>query len=156
MLMVYRIIEKCIRELYLFAHPKLWGHKVHINGIPRIENIENLTIGDKVAINKNAYLQCVGGITIGDSVTISYGVTMFTAGLNTGNWTERGLKPVGHRLAPIKIGNGVWLGANSMIMPGVTIAPNIIVCPGTVVAKSLDKEGWMYGGGVAFPIKKIG
>lgn len=146
MAMVYRIIEKCIRELYLLVHPKLWGHKVHINGTPRIENIEKLAIGERVAINKNAYLQCVGGITIGDSVTISYGVTMLTAGLNVDNWDERGLKPVGHRLVPINIGNGVWLGANSMIMPGVTIAPNIIVCPGTVDAKSLDKEGWMYGG----------
>lgn len=42
-------------------HPALWNHKVHINGIPRIDNIDKLTIGDRVSINQNVYLQCVWG-----------------------------------------------------------------------------------------------
>lgn len=60
-----------------------------------------------------------------------------------------------HTTAPITIGDGVWLGANSMVMPGVTITSKIIVAVGPVVTKNLDKEGWLYGGMPAKPIRSL-
>ena len=41
------------------------------------------------------------------------------------------------------------------VCPGVTIAPRIIVGAGAVVSKDLEKEGWLYGGVPAKPIKKL-
>ena len=59
--MLIRIYEKFLKQIYLMLHPALWNHKVHINGIPRIDNIDKLAIGDRVSINQNVYLQCGGG-----------------------------------------------------------------------------------------------
>jgi len=42
-----------------------------------------------------------------------------------------------------------------MVMPGVTIAPKIIVAAGSVVTKNLDREGWLYAGIPAKPIKSF-
>ena len=60
-----------------------------------------------------------------------------------------------HLLQPVDIGDGVWLGANVTVCPGVTIAPKIIVGAGAVVSKDLDKEGWLYAGVPAKPVKPL-
>lgn len=59
--MIKRVIYKIIRECWLLLHPHLWGHNIQINGIPSIENIKRLKIGDYVSLNSNCYIQCVGG-----------------------------------------------------------------------------------------------
>nr|WP_281504361.1 DapH/DapD/GlmU-related protein [Streptococcus uberis] len=38
----------------------------------------------------------------------------------------------------IKVGNNVFIGNNSMILPGVTIGNNVIIGAGSVVTKSID------------------
>lgn len=154
--MIKQVIYKIIREGYLLLHPHLWGHHIQINGIPSIGNIKRLKIGDYISLNSNCYIQCVGGVVIGNYVTVSYGAILLTSGLNTRNYPNTCMcQNRLHTTAPITIGDGVWLGANSMVMPGVTIASKIIVAAGSVVTKSLDKEGWLYGGIPAKPIKPL-
>ena len=41
------------------------------------------------------------------------------------------------KIAPVKIGNNVFIGAGSIILPGVTIGDNVIVGAGSVVTKDL-------------------
>ena len=38
---------------------------------------------------------------------------------------------------PITIGNNVWIGADSSILPGVTIGDNTVIGAGSVVTKSI-------------------
>jgi acetyltransferase-like isoleucine patch superfamily enzyme len=38
---------------------------------------------------------------------------------------------------PVVVGDGVWLGARSIILPGVTIGEGSIVNPGAVVNKDV-------------------
>lgn len=98
----------------------------------------------------------VGGVAIGSYVTISRGAVLLTSGLNTHDYANTCMcRSRLHITAPIIIGDGVWLGANSMVMPGVNIASRIIVAAGSVVTKNLDKEGWLYGGIPAKPIKPL-
>ena len=53
--------------------------------------------------------------------------------------------------AQVKIGNNVWIGANTVILQGVEIGDNSVVAAGAVVTKNIaSKEIW---GGV--PAKKI-
>ena len=49
------------------------------------------------------------------------------------------------RMRPICIGNDVWFGRRSMIMPGVTIGDHSIVAAGAVVTK--DVPAYSVGGG---------
>ena len=41
---------------------------------------------------------------------------------------------------PISIGNNVWIGANSIILPGVTIGDGAIIGAGSVVVKSIPSN----------------
>ncbi len=97
-----------------------------------------------------------GGVKIGDCCTISYGSTILSSGLKSENYPNIcSCKYREHVLQPVEIGDGVWLGANVTVCPGVKIAHRIIVGAGAVVTKDLDKEGWLYGGVPAMPIKSL-
>lgn len=97
-----------------------------------------------------------GGISIGDCVTISHGCTILAAGLDSVDYPNKCMEKYRkHVFKSVRIGDGVWLGANVTVCPGVIIAPRIIVGAGAVVSKDLDKEGWLYGGVPAKPIKPL-
>lgn len=153
---VYKYWSICRSLLWLLQHPWLWYKGIGISGIPKIDNIANLEIGKNVTLNDRAYIQCVGGAKIGDCVTVSHGCVILTSGLETTNYTDicmvRGRR---HKNRSVEIGNGVWLGACTIVLPGVKIADKIIVGAGSVVSKNLDKEGWLYVGNPARPIKPL-
>lgn len=48
----------------------------------------------------------------------------------------------------ISIGNHVYIGSNSLIMPGVAIEDNVLVAAGSVVTKSVP-SGYVVGGNPA-------
>ncbi len=56
--------------------------------------------------------------------------------------------------APIRIENGVWIGANAVILPGITIGKGCVIAAGAVVTKDCEPNG-VYGGNPARLIKTI-
>lgn len=58
------------------------------------------------------------------------------------------------KIAPVKIGNNVFIGAGSIILPGVTIGDNVIVGAGSVVTKDLA-SGNVYGGVPASKLQSL-
>lgn len=153
---VYRYWGVLKSLLWLFFHPQLWHKGVGISGMPRIDGINNLKIGKNVYINDKVYIQCVGGGSIGDCVTLSYGSVILTSGIETTNYQDHCMvrgRP--HNNKKVIIGNGVWIGARAIVLPGVSIADKIVVGAGSVVTKDLDKEGWLYAGVPARPIKQL-
>jgi acetyltransferase-like isoleucine patch superfamily enzyme len=89
-------------------------------------------------------------VTIGSRVTITPGVKILTHDGATclikdlnGNRYQR--------YAAVNIGNDVFIGINSIIMPGVNIGNNVIVASGSVVSKDIPDNSVV--GGV--PAKKI-
>ena len=49
-------------------------------------------------------------------------------------------KKVAQYNLPVTIGNGVWIGANVMVMPGVTIGENSVIGAGSVVTKDIPAD----------------
>ena len=45
----------------------------------------------------------------------------------------------------MKVGSGVWIGANAMVMPGVTIGENSIIGAGSVVTKDIPANVIAFG-----------
>ncbi|WP_291735081.1 acyltransferase [Clostridium sp.] len=91
-------------------------------------------------------------IEIGDHVTIASGVYFITH--DGGAWVIRGMEEKYKNcniLGKIKIGNNVFIGINSIIMPGISIGDNCIIAAGSVVTKSFPNNSIV--GGV--PAKKI-
>jgi len=89
-------------------------------------------------------------IEIGDNVTITAGVTILTHDGST--WLIRDDKGRRYLYRKVKIGNHVFIGSNSIIMPGVIIEDKVIVAAGSVVTKSVP-SGSIIGGN---PAKIIG
>ncbi len=74
-------------------------------------------------------------ISIGDRVTVTSGVQFITHDGST--WLVRDEKGRRYRYAPIEIGSDVFIGANSIILPGVRIGNRVIVAAGSVVSRSI-------------------
>ena len=55
---------------------------------------------------------------------------------------------------PVRIGNNVWIGGNSVIAPGVTIGDNVVVGAGSVVTKDVP-DNVVVVGNPARILKKI-
>jgi acetyltransferase-like isoleucine patch superfamily enzyme len=77
-------------------------------------------------------------ITIGDHVTITSGVSFVTH--DGGVWVFREKYPDVDVIAPITIGNNVFIGIRSIIMPGVTIGDNCVIGAGSIVTRSIPSN----------------
>ena len=44
----------------------------------------------------------------------------------------------GYTSNKVKIGNNVWIGSNTLILPGVEIGDNVVVAAGSIVTKSIN------------------
>ncbi|WP_028243257.1 sugar O-acetyltransferase [Pseudobutyrivibrio ruminis] len=94
----------------------------------------NIEVGENFFANYNLVILDVGKVKIGDNAQIAPNVAIYTAGhpihpdsRNTGY--EYGID--------ITIGDNVWIGGNTCIMPGVTIGNNVVIGGGSVVTKDL-------------------
>ena len=143
-------------KLYLLTHPFLWNKHLSLEGLFEIDCPPGLKLGRYVSIGHNCFLQCHGGITIGDYVCISRGVSLITGQLQTDNYLRDAVgKNRTHVTKPIVIGSGTWIGLNSIVLGGVTIAPDCIIAAGSVVTKSCWTPGCLYGGAPAKFLKKL-
>ena len=90
-------------------------------------------------------------IELGNSIRVTSGVKFFTHG---GANILRYKYPDFDFFGKIKVGNNVYIGSNSLILPGVVIGDNVVIGAGSVVTKSL-KSGGVYAGNPARYIKSI-
>lgn len=109
----------------------------------------NIHLGRDAFINAGCKFQDQGGIYLGDRVLVGQNVVLAT--LNHGmDPSRRGdLRP-----APIRIGDDVWIGANAMVLPGVTIGDGAVVAAGAVVTRDVPAMT-VVGGVPARVIKQI-
>lgn len=81
-------------------------------------------------------------ITIGDNVTMAPNVHILAHDAST--CYELGYAKIGR----VNIGNDVFLGASTIVLPNVTIGDRVIVGAGAVVTKDLESDG-VYAGNPA-------
>lgn len=78
-------------------------------------------------------------ISIGDNVTITSGVKLITHDGSTA-LVKNASGSRFQRYGRITIGNNVFIGVNSIILPGVTIGSNIIIGAGSIVTKDVPDD----------------
>jgi galactoside O-acetyltransferase len=96
-----------------------------------------LKIGDNFSMNTNSCLGADGGrIYIGDNVLIAQNVVVRAAN-HSHDSVDIPIRDQGHKSGTIHIEDGVWIGANSVIVTDVTIGKHSIVGAGAVVTKDV-------------------
>ncbi|MGL3001649.1 acyltransferase [Flavobacterium sp. RSSB_23] len=86
----------------------------------------------------------IGPVTIGNDVRLAQNITL--SGLNH-NYEDvnRPIHIQGVSTAPITIGDGTWIGANVVVLAGVTIGKNCVVAAGSVVTKDIPNYAVAVG-----------
>jgi len=108
---------------------------------------KNIRITGNVTFGTEPYL-----IELGNDITITQNVVFHTH--DGGVWVFRNEYPGINVFRRIKVGNNVFIGANSSIMPGVTIGDNIVIAAGSVVTKDCESDS-VYGGVPARKLKTL-
>jgi len=103
----------------------------YISGDLSLKYPENIILGNDVRIGRKVTIGALAKVKLGDNVTLSQGVLLETAGLDLKSRSRL------HKAKPISIGNDVWIGANAMVLAGVTIGDGVVIGAGTVVRKNI-------------------
>ena len=104
--------------------------------------IGDVKVGKNCWIGPNVILDGSGGLEIGDYVSVSAGVQIYSH--NTVEWsTSLGNKGVSQK--PTFIGDGVYLGPNSIVEMGVTIGKEAVIGAMSFVNKHVPNSGKWYG-----------
>ena len=108
---------------------------------------ENIHIGSNVEINMNCVFLDCNRITIGNNSGIGPGVHIYavTHPTHPEERLQKGEQFWKSYTAPVTIGNNVWIGGSSVILPGVTIGDNVTIGAGRVVAKSIPANSIAVG-----------
>jgi acetyltransferase-like isoleucine patch superfamily enzyme len=117
----------------------------------RITHSYDISAGQSLAINSGALIDGRGGLSIGDHVMVGPYAVIVTSDHDY-RQTEKPMMKVDHVMAPVAIGNDVWIGAQAVVVAGVKIGNGAVVSAGAVVTENV--EDWAVVGGV--PAKVIG
>lgn len=106
-----------------------------------------LTIGDDCWLGENCWIDNLDNVVIGNNVCISQGALLLTG---NHNYT---IENMPYRNAPIIIEDGAWIGAKTVVCPGVKVNNNAILTVGSIATKNLDANG-IYQGNPAMKIRE--
>jgi len=104
-----------------------------------------IEIGKKSYIGEYSFLQSDQGcsIIIGSNCAISHNVKVYTNSYVANQ--DFNVETRKTYSANVSIGNGVWIGVNVLINPGINIGNNSVVAANSVVTKDIPANS-IYGG----------
>ncbi len=98
----------------------------------RIKNPWRLTIGDNCWIGESVWIDNLEDVALGSNVCLSQGVLLLT-----GNH-DYAVESFPYRLGKIELEEGVWIGAQGVVCPGVTCKSHAILTVNSVATKELE------------------
>lgn len=86
----------------------------------------------------------IGPVTIGHHVNLAQGITVTALNHNFDDPKKR-IDEQGISTKPVVIEDDIWIGANAVILPGVTIGHHTVVAAGAVVTKDVPPHSLVAG-----------
>lgn len=134
-----RLIARSAKKIGRFV--QYWGEDVDATMDRRVKVLEDIGvhIGDNAAVwNISVDPIYPELISIGNNVTITH-ATILTHDDSSIIFTNR------RRVGPVCIGDNVFIGYGSLILPGVTIGNNCIIGAGSVVTRDVPDNSIAVG-----------
>ncbi|MDG5798761.1 WcaF family extracellular polysaccharide biosynthesis acetyltransferase [Marinilabiliaceae bacterium ANBcel2] len=107
----------------------------------------NIVIGNYTWIGENVWIDSLATVSTGSNCCISQGAIVVTGNHNYND------KHFGLMVKPVIIEDGAWLGAKSVVAPGVTVATHSVLALNSVAMRS-TKPYTIYRGNPAIEVKK--
>lgn len=122
------------------------GKNVRICSSARFIGGGELVIGDDVWIGTDNVIHSVSraSVKIGNCCDLGPGVMILTG--------SHKIDTIGKHIAgegiaaDVEVGDGCWLGARSLILPGICLAKKTVIAAGAVVTKGIDNENSLIAG----------
>ena len=111
--------------------------------------VGDVVIGDHTRIGLHNTI--IGPVTIGSHVNLAQGITVTALNHNFADTSLR-IDEQGVSTKPVTIEDDVWVGANAVILPGVTVGRHAVIAAGAVVTK--DVPPFSVVGGVPARVLK--
>lgn len=111
------------------------GRKSVIESFSCINNaVGDVIIGDYTRVGLHNTI--IGPVRIGNNVNLAQGITVTALNHNFDDTTKR-IDQQGVSTKAVTINDDVWIGANAVVLPGVTIGTHSVVAAGAVVSKDV-------------------
>lgn len=123
--LVWQKIFRINSEVPWFVHPS-----------SRVTNWQKIRMEESCSpgMSYGCYIQAGNGIELGRNILIGPNVGIISANHDKNDFNKWEKGP------PIRIGDNVWIGMNSVILQGVEIGDNTIIGAGSVVAKNIPRD----------------
>ena len=104
--------------------------------------VGDVMIGDHTRIGLHNTI--IGPVTIGSHVNLAQGITVTALNHNFENSKKR-IDEQGVSTSAVVIEDDIWIGANAVVLPGVTIGHHSVVAAGAVVTKDVPPHSLVAG-----------
>ena len=104
--------------------------------------VGDVVIGDHTRIGIHNTI--IGPVTIGSHVNLAQGITVTALNHNFDDSDKR-IDEQGVSTSQVVIGDDVWIGANAVILPGVTLGNHCVIAAGAVVTKDVPPHSLVAG-----------
>lgn len=104
--------------------------------------VGDVIIGDHTRVGLHNTV--IGPVTIGSHVNLAQGITITALNHNFEDKIQR-IDVQGVSTKSIVIGDDIWIGANAVVLPGVSIGNHSVVAAGAVVTKDVPPHTLVAG-----------
>lgn len=112
-----------------------------------------MSIGDDVFFNNGCSITSYESVSIGDNCLFGENVKIYDHN-HVFNLENTPVGKSGFTIAPVTIGNNVWVCANVVICKGVTIGDGSVVAAGAVVRGDVPVDSMYMSDGACMKIKR--
>ena len=104
--------------------------------------VGDVMIGDHTRIGLHNTI--IGPVIIGSHVNLAQGITVTALNHNFED-SEKRIDEQGVSTSAVTIEDDIWIGANAVVLPGVTIGQHSVVAAGAVVTKDVPPHSLVAG-----------
>ncbi len=122
-----------------YVHPRCYFHSSEIR------------IGADVTLNAGVHIENVAHVEIGARSALGLHTRVLTSTHELGPHSER---PGRWLQQPVTVGEGCWIGAGCLLLPGVRIGDGCLVAAGSVVREDCEPDA-LYAGVPARRVRQL-